>query len=222
VEFYFGYKYLGVWKEWVKLTEFSSGYMPLLGAFAVAACAALSEETIFRLFGITWARAFFKNTAVAILLTSFIWGLGHAGYAVFPAWFRVFEIMGLGVLYGIFFLRYGIIPLLTAHYVFDIFWTTSAHLFGRSCTYLFWGSLAMMILPLIFAAIAYIINRPEKERDTRRMLSKAQEYNLGILEAFVASRKAEGVDAGALKSALMAYGWDPVLVDLALSRIYKE
>ncbi len=79
----------------------------------------------------------------------------------------------------------------------------------------------MMILPLIFAAFAYIINRPEKETDLRRALSKTQEFNLRILEAFVASKKSEGMTAATLKSELTAHGWDPELIDLALKGVHK-
>ena len=218
IAFHLGYRYLGVWKECFRFTEFSSEYMPLLGAFAVAFIPAVGEETIFRLFGTSWAKTVFKNTAFAVLFIAVIWGLGHAGSEIFPAWFRVSEVTLLGVLYGFFFVRYGIIPVLVAHYVFNIFWGTAAHLFGRGSAQLFSGSIVLMALPLIVAAIAYIINRPEREKDLQYTLSKTQKYNLGILVTFISSKIAQGADPKTIKDELVAYGWDPILVDMAMGQ----
>ena len=62
--FYFGQRYLGVWREWIKLTQLSSAYVPFLSAFIIASNASLNEEVIFRLFSISWAKKYFKNTII--------------------------------------------------------------------------------------------------------------------------------------------------------------
>jgi hypothetical protein len=221
IAFQLGYRYLGVWKEWFRLTEFSSEYLPLLGAFAVAFLAALGEETIFRLFGITWAKTVFKNTAFAVFLTAAIWGLGHSGSEIFPAWFRVAEVTVLGVLYGFFFLRYGILPVLIAHYVFNMFWGTAAHLFGRGSADLFSGAIALMAFPLLVAVVAYIVNRPEREKEIRHTLTKAQKYNLGILVTYISSKRSQGADGASIKAELLNHGWDPLLVEMAIEEADK-
>ncbi|MDD2752402.1 MAG: hypothetical protein PHN59_04655 [Candidatus Omnitrophica bacterium] len=46
VIFYFGQQYLGVWKEWLNLTQFSSAYWPLFSAFVIAVTAGINEEVI--------------------------------------------------------------------------------------------------------------------------------------------------------------------------------
>ncbi|MDD4955367.1 MAG: CPBP family intramembrane metalloprotease, partial [Candidatus Omnitrophica bacterium] len=80
IAFYLGQKYLGVWREWFKLAEFSSAYVPLFSVFAVSLTASFNEEIIFRLFGISLTKKLFKNAVAAVILTSLLWGLGHTGY----------------------------------------------------------------------------------------------------------------------------------------------
>ncbi|MDP2923495.1 MAG: type II CAAX endopeptidase family protein [Candidatus Omnitrophota bacterium] len=218
--FYLGQKTLGVWREWFKLTQFSSVYIPLFSVFTVSITASLNEEITFRLFGISLTKKFFKNTITAVVLTSILWGLGHTAYAIFPVWFRVIEVSFIGFLFGFIFLRYGIIPLIVAHYLFDVFWGSAAYILGRSQTSLFFGSILVLALPLIFAIIAYLANRGDKERDIKTMLDKIQEYNLGILITFMSTKKSQGVSPDIVKEELIQHNWDPSLIDIALKEVF--
>jgi len=163
--FYLGQKYLGVWKEWFRLTQFSTAYLPFLTAFAIGLNASFNEEVLFRLFGITWGKKYLKNTVLAIIFTSLIWGFGHSEYAIFPVWFRGIEVTILGLIYGFIFIRYGLIPLIVAHYLFDVFWGVAAYILGHTTTYLFGSSVFILVIPLIFAYFAYFMNKEEKERE---------------------------------------------------------
>lgn len=214
--FYLGQKYFGVWRDSVRLTEFSSAYIPLLSACVVSIRASLNEEITYRLFGISLGVKYLRNSIAAILLASVVWGLGHTGYAIFPVWFRIIEVSLIGVFYGFVFLRYGLIPLIVGHFLFDSFWGMAAYILGRSHTQLFLGTIAILCLPLAFALVAYAVNRPDKERSFRESLNTIQAYNLKILIAFVAQRKAQGAAACALKEELLAHNWDHTLVTLAL------
>jgi membrane protease YdiL (CAAX protease family) len=219
--FYLGQKYLGVWREWLKLTQFSSAYLPLLGAFIVGLTASFNEEITFRLFGITLIRKYLKNSITAVVLTSFIWGLGHCAYAIFPVWFRIIEVSLLGCVMGFIFLRYGIIPLIVAHYLFDVFWGASAYILGQSLPHLFFGSLILLSIPLAFALIAYFLNKGDKEKDLKTVLSEIQKYNLDILFAFVAEKKSKGYASCAVKEELVRHNWDPLLVNMAIEEVFK-
>ncbi|MGE5196922.1 MAG: CPBP family intramembrane glutamic endopeptidase, partial [Deltaproteobacteria bacterium] len=220
VIFYLGQKYLGVWKEWIRLTEFSSAYLLFFSAFVIGLNAGIGEELTFRLFGINFFKVYFKNTALAVVLTAFIWGLGHSGYAIFPVWFRILEVGILGLIYGSLYIRYGIISLIIAHYLFDVFWGSAPHLLGHSSLVQFVGAVAVMALPLLFAFIAYVMNRQENEREVKIMLNKTQEYNLNILINFVNLKHSQGVSPGALRDELLSHNWDPALVDLAIKQTY--
>jgi hypothetical protein len=219
--FHFGQRYLGVWREWVTLAQLSSTYFPFVSAFIIASTASFSEELVYRLFGISWLKKCFGKTILAVLFTSLIWGLGHAAYAIFPVWFRGIEITILGLLFGFIFVKYGLIPLLVAHYLFDVFWGTAAYILGRSSTYLFVSSLSVLALPFAFAMISYYINREDKERETGIMLDATEKYNLRILINFVSFGKSQGQDAKAIKKELLLHNWDITLVDFAISEVFN-
>ncbi len=220
VLFYFGQQYLGVWKEWSKLTHFSSAYLPFLSAFTIGSIASLSEEIIFRLFGVSLIKKYLKNTILAVIFSSLTWGIGHAGYAIFPFWFRGLEVTLIGFFLGFVFLKYGLIPLIVAHYLFDVFWGISAFILTPSPTYLFIGSLLVLVLPMAFAAIAYFMNQKEQEKEFRLLLNPLQKYNLSILIPFISMKKSQGIPASEIKKELIAHNWDSVLVDLATSEVF--
>lgn len=222
VIFYFGQQYLGVWKEWIKLTQFSSAYIPFLTAFIIGASASLSEEIVYRIFGINFGKKLLKNTFLAILSVSLIWGFGHSQYPVFPVWFRGIEVTLLGLFFGFIFIKYGIIPLLVAHYLFDVFWGVAAYIFGRSSIYLFFSSIFVLAIPFIFFGVAYFMNKPEKERDIKLLLDKVQEYNLSILITFISAKKSCGLSPRVIKEELLLHNWDVVLVDLAIDTVFKD
>lgn len=219
--FYFGRKYLGVWKEWFNLTQFSSAYWPLFSAFVIAVTAAVNEEVIFRSFSISWAKKYLKNTFIAVLFASVIWGLGHSQYALFPVWFRAIEVTILGLLFGFVFLKYGIIPVIVAHYLFDAFLGVAAYILGKSNSGFFYSSIFILALPLVFALAAFMINRSDREEEPKSILNEIQEYNLGVLKSFVVSQKLQGKAAEEIKTALTAHRWDPELIQLAIEEVFR-
>ena len=221
VIFYLGQKYMGVWRQWLKLTQFSSAYIPLLSAFTIGLTASLTEEIVFRLFGISWAKKYLKNTVLAVIFISLIWGFGHTQYAIFPVWFRGIEVSILGFFYGFIFIKYGVIPLIIAHYLFDVFWGVAAYILGRSLPDLFIGSIVLLALPLAFAVFSYLANRQEKEREIKLALDVNQEYNLNILVNFISFKKSQGYSAVSIKTELTEHGWDYTLVDLAVAEVFK-
>lgn len=222
VIFYNGQKFLGVWREWHTMTYFSSSYIPLFSAFVIGASASFNEEIIFRLFGISLAKKYLRSLILAVLVTSVIWGMGHTMYAIFPVWFRIIEITLIGIFYGIIFIRFGIIPLIVAHYLFDVFWCSAAYLLGQSCGYLFYTSVGLLGIPLVFASSAYFLNRTQQGKPVRNILDKTQEYNLGVLIAFVSAKRSQGACAELIKGELISNNWDRLLVKLAIEEVFKE
>jgi len=218
--FFYGQRFLGVWREWYGLSQFSSSFFPLLGAFVVAITASFSEEIIFRLFGITLLKKYLHNTVLAIMLAAIVWGLGHTTYAIFPVWFRVLEISIIGLIYGFIFLRFGLAVLIVAHYLFDVFWSSAAYIFGTTTSNLFFTSLGLLFIPLGLAVIAYLFNRSAVEKEMSVSLNRAQKYNLEILVNFVLLKKAKGINAGIIKKELLDNGWDYILVNLAIEQVF--
>jgi hypothetical protein len=218
--FYCGQIYIGVSRDWVKLTQFSSAYVPLLSAFVLSLRSSFNEEIIFRLFGISLLRRYLRTSILAIILTSIAWGLGHTGYAVFPIWFRIIEVSLIGIFYGFIFLRYGIIPVIVGHFLFDAFLGSAAYILGKSQPQLYFGSIGMLCIPFIVAILAYCLNKQEKERDPKTLLNKIQEYNLKILIAFISAQKSQGTPPQRVKEELLKYNWDHALVVMALAEVF--
>ncbi|MFC4775615.1 CPBP family intramembrane glutamic endopeptidase [Paenibacillus sp. GCM10023252] len=88
--------------------------MPLL-----AWCAAISEESIYRLFGIGLLRKWLRNPWIAALIPSVIWALGHVAYPIFPSTTRLIELVILGLVFSWLFLRYGFITAVFTHAILD-------------------------------------------------------------------------------------------------------
>jgi len=220
VLFRIGYNYAGVWYEKTRLTELSSLYVPFFGAFFIGMQASLSEEITYRIFGISWAKKLLNNNILAVFLVALVWGFGHTRYAIFPVWFRGIEVTALGLLLGFMFLRYGIIVVIVAHYLFDVFWGVSGYILGRSSPGLFLSGISVLLLPLIFAAIAYFINRPDKEKAIEVFLHPEQVYNLKVLTVYAREMKKQGLSAEDLTNELVLHGWDKIMVEGVIKKIY--
>jgi hypothetical protein len=186
----------------------------------IGVSASFSEEIIFRLFGISLVKKYLRSLILAILLTSVLWGMGHTLYAIFPVWFRIIEIGLLGIFYGIVFVRFGIIPLIVAHYLFDVFWCSSAYLLGQGPRCLFYSSVGLLGLPLALAGVAYCLNRTQQEKTVQNILDKTQKYNLEVLTVFVSAKKSQGHRKDSIREELLSNNWDHVLIELAIAEVF--
>lgn len=222
--FFIGQKTMGVWKEWIRINQLSSAYVPFLSAFAMGLAASVNEEVTFRLFGISLGKKYLKNTGLAIFLTSCLWGIGHSTYAVFPVWFRAIEVGILGLIYGMIFVRYGLLPLIVAHYLFDVFWGVAGYLLAETSRFLFAGAAFVLSIPLLLAIVCYLMNQEEDDRvsqkSIRSKLTPVQQYNLGVLTAYICSKKSQGQSQQAIREELIAHEWDTQLVDLAMAELF--
>ena len=127
----------------------------------------------------------------------------------------------IGLLYGFIFLRYGLIPLIEAHYLFDVFWGLAAYILKPSSVYLFGGSALVLALPFLFAGLTFFMNRQEKERPLAAILDETQQYNLGILIAYVTAKKSQGLLAQDISRELTSHNWDRDLVEIAVGQVFK-
>jgi hypothetical protein len=106
--------------------------LPLL-----ALCAGISEELQSRFFGTGLFRSWFVGgarkilgrqpshrttvalTTAAMLPPSILWALGHVGYAIYPFYTRIIELVIMGLLFGWFMLRFGLMAVIFAHITLD-------------------------------------------------------------------------------------------------------
>ena len=213
-----GQKHWGVWLERTWVIQFSSAYFPFFAAFVLGIKASFFEEITFRLFAISWFKRIFKNLFVAVFFSALIWGFGHSGYLVFPMWFRGMEVTLMGLFFSYVYLQFGIIPVIVAHYAFDVFWSSTGYLLGKSEPFYFYSSLGVFCLPLIFGIVSFLLNKDPQPRTMRWQLNKHQEFNLGVLKAYI--KQHAGTFAGRTKAEvrreIISHGWDIAVVDMAL------
>jgi hypothetical protein len=127
----------------------------------VAWLAGLSEEAVYRLFGIRMLKKLVKNTFIAALITTLIWALGHTLYPIYPVSSRPIELTVIGLLFSYIFLRYGFIAVMFCHVVFDSILMGATLIFMQDTVNVGAG-IVTIILPFIVGYIVYRFNRPRK------------------------------------------------------------
>ena len=100
---------------------------PWMSAVANATQAGVMEEILFRVIplsavalvtrGRSWRRAALGATAV---LTALVFGFAHANYTSWPAYSRGVELFAEALLWAAVFLRWGVVPTVVCHTIFDL------------------------------------------------------------------------------------------------------
>ena len=194
------------------LTQASAAVVPALSAFVAGFYVTVSEELMFRLFAINLLKKFGLPWAGAVVVAAIAWGFGHTGYAVFPMWFRGIEVMALGLILGFAYLRYGIITVLVGHFLMDAFLMVLSYL-RHSSALDFYTSLLVLVLPLLWALVAFVLNRSEDERALAAQFNPQQQFNYELLQDI--SRLKTPAQRQELRQKLLKHGWDPAVVGRA-------
>ena len=146
-----GFKYCGVWDELSWLTQASTSLVPAFTALMIGFQASFSEEAMFRLFAINLFKKYGLPTMVAVFLSAAMWGFGHTGYEIHPMWFRGLEVTCIGIIMGMFYIRFGIVCVIAAHFLIDSFLSGMPYLLNPHASFDFYSSLAVITLPLLLA-----------------------------------------------------------------------
>lgn len=95
---------------------------PFVDALAIGVMAAVMEEGLYRIVALAlFQKLCFGNFWVANFLQAAAWGFMHSTYPQQPAYARGVELTLEGMFSGWLLRRYGLIPCLVGHYVFDAF-----------------------------------------------------------------------------------------------------
>ena len=82
---------------------------------------AFSEETLYRLFFIGAFCLFTKKLRLGVFLAAIFWAFLHFSYQFEPYYVRGLELTVIGILYGYTFIRFGIVSVVTAHFLYNTF-----------------------------------------------------------------------------------------------------
>ncbi|KAA9008595.1 CPBP family intramembrane metalloprotease [Paenibacillus spiritus] len=156
--------------------------------------AGLSEEALYRFFGIRMLSKVVRSTVLASLITTLVWAFGHTLYPIYPVSSRPIELTVIGLLFSFIFLRYGFIAVMFSHVIFDSILMGSSLIFMKDAVNIGSG-IVSMILPLIVGYLVYRFNPPGRERTVRLWDSPAPELGpIGGAPAGENGGRGEGPD----------------------------
>ena len=122
-------RYLGWWQPSEQLTDpnILASAAPALMPIANSLQAGMLEECVFRaiplslgaLLGAYYGRRGL-GIAIALVLQAIVFGAAHANYPGFPSYSRLVELFVPALLWAGIFLRYGLLPTILLHALFDL------------------------------------------------------------------------------------------------------
>lgn len=159
-----GVKYLGLWSMSMFSINYSFlvSFIPILSATVILAViwAPFAEEIVFRLFGISIFKKYFKSTLVAVIIAALIWAVAHSDYPVFPFYFRAIELLIGGIFWGYLFIRYGLSTLIASHYVYNAsIMAISMILIGKPVFII--SGVVLFLFPIFLIPIINLIKKKE-------------------------------------------------------------
>lgn len=150
---------IGTWgTSDVTMSPYNFSILWLMPVLAWAA--AISEEAVFRFFGIGLFRRWFRHSFAAAILPTLFWSLGHVMYPFYPSTTRLFELMVVGLLFSFIFVRYGFITSMFTHAIFNSIAVGSSLIMV--------GGAANMISAIFFVLLPVLIAYVLRERDRRK------------------------------------------------------
>ena len=154
VMFYlFATKVLGWWSP--VTAEYSDAYatpFPFLQAFDVGLNAALTEELLFRLIGISFFLWVFRRQRwLAVLIPGMLWAFAHSNYVSYPIYARGIELTIEAIILGIIFLKFDLFTTIMAHFTYNMIIVAMPLLRSSDPSFQFSGMivLAVLVLPLL-------------------------------------------------------------------------
>ncbi len=122
-------RWLGWWQPAEQLTDpnILASWFPAVTPIANALQAGMMEECLFRAIplaggALIGARFGHRNVGIAIafVLQAVVFGAAHANYPGFPSYSRLVELVLPSLVWAAIFLRYGLVPTMILHAVFDL------------------------------------------------------------------------------------------------------
>ena len=122
-------RYFGWWQPSETLTDpnILGSALPALAPIGMALQAGFMEECLFRAVPLSIAALLGGRfghrrllIGIALVLQALVFGAAHANYPGFPSYSRLVELVGPAFIWGLIFLRFGLLPTVILHAVFDL------------------------------------------------------------------------------------------------------
>ena len=116
-------KYLGWWSPVrAEYSNIFSTPLPFLSALDAGLSAALTEEFLFRLVGISLFLWIFKKKYLwaAILIPGVLWAFAHSSYVTYPIYVRGIELIPVAILLGIIFTKFDLLTAIISHFTYNM------------------------------------------------------------------------------------------------------
>src|SRR5215472_11158283 len=121
--------YFGWWQPSELLTDpnILGSAVPALSPIGMALQAGFMEECLFRAVPLSLAALIGAHfgcrrllIGIALVLQALVYAAAHANYPGFPAYSRLVELFGPAFIWGLIFLRFGLLPTVILHALFDL------------------------------------------------------------------------------------------------------
>jgi hypothetical protein len=122
-------RYLGWWQPSESLSDpnILGSALPGLAPIGMALQAGFLEECLFRAVPLSLAAIIGERfncrrllIGVALVVEALVFAAAHANYPGFPAYSRLVELFAPALIWGLIFLRFGLLPTIILHAVFDL------------------------------------------------------------------------------------------------------
>ncbi len=163
--YFFSTRYLHWWipSDVLFNPNILSTYVPWFSPIAQSLNAGFMEECLFRAIPLAGAAIIGSHygkrnlfVMIAFVLQAFIFGAAHANYPTQPAYGRLIELIVPSFIFGFAYLRYGLLPSIITHVVYDLIWF-SLPLFTSTSPSAWLNKIMIIVmglLPLIIIAYA--------------------------------------------------------------------
>ena len=122
-------RYFGWWQPSETLTDpnILGSALPALAPIGMALQAGFMEECLFRAVPLSIAALLGSHVghrrlliAITLVLQAIVFGAAHANYPGFPSYSRLVELVGPALVWGLIFVRFGLLTTVILHAVFDL------------------------------------------------------------------------------------------------------